>query len=392
MSPRATLVVHLDGDRERARRCLLALAALDPQPEYEAIVVDDAAAGLEPLLGALEGDVEVIRNERREGLAASAVRAAELARSEVLVLLHGAPELEPGALGPLLEALADPELAAAAAALPRNADVHPVATRALALRRADAASLDATGAPPELQLAALCAELAGGGRRIETIAASVARPASARAVSARAEPGTPAELTIVIPTLDAASARVRACLAAIATATEAPHQIVLVDNGAPPQGFTAPVNAGLRAALTPYAVVMNDDVEVLPGWWPPLRRALDAGAEVAFPLTVEGGMRGDFAAWCFAIDQGTIAAFGHAPGEFFDPALRVWYQDTDLLERLREAGNPPLLVRESQIRHGLSTTVASEDPALRAWVQEIVREDRAAFTRKHPAAEAVTAP
>ena len=29
----------------------------------------------------------------------------------------------------------------------------------------------------------------------------------------------------------------------------------------PPQGFAAPVNAWLRAARTPYVVVMNDDVE-----------------------------------------------------------------------------------------------------------------------------------
>jgi GT2 family glycosyltransferase len=389
MSPRATIVVHLDGDRERARRCLLALAALEPRPAHEVVVVDDAAAGLEPLLGALEGDVQVIRNQRREGLGASAARAAELARGEVLVLLRGAPELEPGALGPLVEALVDPGLAGAAAALAGSEAAHPVATRALALRREDAGALRATGAPAELELAALCADLAAGGRRVETVAASVARPAGARAVSARAEPGTPAELTIVIPTLDAASARVRACLVAIQAATEAPHQVVLVDNGAPPQGFTAPVNAGLRAAETPYAVVMNDDVEVLPDWWAPLRRALDAGAEVAFPLTVEGGMRNDFAAWCFAIDQGAIASFGHAPGEFFDPALRVWYQDTDLLARLRETGNPPLLVRESRIRHGLSTTVASGDPELRAWVEATVREDRAAFVRKHPDAVGV---
>lgn len=358
MKPRATIVAHLDCERERARRCLLALAALDPEPAHEVIVVDDAAPDLEPLLAALEGDVEIIRNEQRRGFLDSAARAAELARGDVLVLLQGAPELEPGALGPLVDALAEPGSRVATAALPDAPGADPVISQALALRRTDAGLLGGAG----------------------------------RAVCARAEPGAEAELTIVIPTLDATSARVRACLRAIAAGTDAAHQIVLVDNGAPPQGFTAPVNAGLRAAATPYAVVMNDDVEVLPGWWPPLRRALDAGAEVVFPLTVEGGMRTDFAAWCFALDQGTIAAHGHAPGEFFDPSLRVWYQDTDLLERLRCAGNPPLLVRDSRIRHGLSATVGSDDPALRAWVEETVRADRAAFLAKHPSVAAVAAP
>lgn len=232
-------------------------------------------------------------------------------------------------------------------------------------------------------MAAICAELCTNGR-VATIAAGVAAAAGARATSARSAPGEPAELTIVIPTLDAASERVRACVAATQAATEAAHQIVLVDNGAPPQGFTAPVNAGLRAVDTPYAVVMNDDVEPLPGWWEPQRAALDAGAAVTFPLTIEGGMREDFAAWCFALSRQTLAAMAHAPGEFFDPALRVWYQDTDLLTRLRAIGRPPLLVREAHIRHALSATVASEDPALRTWIERTVREDRATFLAKHP--------
>jgi GT2 family glycosyltransferase len=389
VSPAATIIVHLDGDRERARRCLFALAALDPEPAHEVIVVDDASTGLEQLLASLEGDVRIVRNERREGLGASAAAAAELAGAELIVLLAGAAELEPGALAPLLGALANPGVAGATASTPGDGSAQPVAARVLALRADSADVLGPAGVGPELEMAALCADLGRHGR-VETVAASHAHPAPARAVSARTKPGQAVELTIVIPTLDAGSERLRLCLAAIATGTEAAHQIVIVDNGAPPQGFTAPVNAGLRAARTPYAVVMNDDVEPLPGWWAPLRRALDAGAEVVFPLTVEGGMRNDFAAWCFALDTATVVNFGHRPDEFFDPAMRVWYQDTDLLTRLRQAGRPPLLVRESRIRHGLSTTVASEDPELRAWIEQTVREDQAAFVRKHPGAVVVT--
>ncbi len=109
---------------------------------------------------------------------------------------------------------------------------------------------------------------------------------------------------------------------------------MIVENGSPPQGFTAPVNTGVRAADTPYVVVMNDDVEPQPGWWPPLAAALGSGASVCFPLTIEGPMRSDFAAWCFAIARDGLARFSHAPGELFDPSLVVWYQDTDLLDRL----------------------------------------------------------
>jgi GT2 family glycosyltransferase len=394
-----TLIVHLGGGIARARVCLEALASLDADPSFEAIVVDDGSPDLAPLLDALEGDVRTIRNDRPLGLAASAAAAANQASTDTLVLLRDAPLLAPNALKHLLDALGETDLAGAAALSaptpatpgPSLSDPsphlpHPVTTQALALRRADADALAAAAGlttTPALELAAICANLAARGR-VATIPAAVAAPSPARAVCARATPGDPAELTIVIPTLDAASERVRACIAAVQAATDAPHQIVVVDNGAPPQGFTAPVNAGLRAVETPYAVVMNDDVEPLPGWWPPLRAALDAGAAVSFPLTVEGGMREDFAAWCFALSADTVAEMSHAPGHFFDPALRVWFQDTDLLARLRALGNPPRLVRESRIRHALSATVRSEDPRLRAWIKRTVSEDRAAFLAKHP--------
>jgi GT2 family glycosyltransferase len=159
---------------------------------------------------------------------------------------------------------------------------------------------------------------------------------------------------------------------------------VIIDNGCPPQGFASPVNAGVRAARTPYVVVMNDDVEPLPGWWPPLRAALDAGAPVSFPLTIDGPTRFDFAAWCFAMTSEAIDEFSHAPGEFFDPSLVLWYQDTDLLHRLRQAGRPPVHVEDSRIRHGLSESVGSEDPELSAWIRVQVAADRERFLAKHP--------
>jgi GT2 family glycosyltransferase len=398
--PAASVILHLEGGRERTLRCLEALAALDEEPSFEAFLVDDATADLGELLGGLDGDVTVLRNERREGFVASALRGAAAAASETLVLLRGPALLAPDALAPLLAALEDvdgpktgdidrfsahePGCRAAAAALPGAPEAHPAATQALAFRRTDADCLaDAAAAPPGLELAAICVELARRGR-VATVPASVAAPADT-AVAARRTPGERAELTVVVPTLDASAPRVRGCLAALAANTHAPHQVVVIDNGAPPQGFTAPVNAGLRAVDTAYAVVMNDDVEVLEGWWEPLRAALDGGASVAFPQTVEGAMRDDFAAWCFALTARTIAEMSHAPGEFFDPTLRVWFQDTDLLVRLRGIGRPPRLVPESHIRHALSATVRTEDPALRAWIEQTIAADKAAFARKHPA-------
>ena len=241
-----------------------------------------------------------------------------------------------------------------------------------------------SGATPALELAAICAELARRGR-VETVAASVAAPASAGATAGRATPGEPAELTIVIPTLDATS-RARARLRRRhPAATEAPHQIVVVDNGAPPQGFTAPVNAGLRAVDTPYAVVMNDDVEVLPGWWQPLRAALDAGASRRLPADRRGGMREDFAAWCFALSAPTLSRDSPRAGRVLRSPLR------GLVPGHRPAAAP------AGDRPPAATRARVPDPpraldhrrqqgpgAARLDRPRTIAADRAAFLRKHP--------
>ena len=380
---KATVVVHLQGGPEQALRCFESLAMLPTEPEHEVIVVDDASVGLDDLLARLEGDVKVIGLEQRSGFARAMERAAREAGGEVLVMLRGAPEVAHGWLAPLVAAVSDRGLSAAASATAGDPGAHLVSSYALAVRRSDALAIPVV--PEEHVFAALCLALDGPA---EQVPASTLVAPGTRMGAARRAPGEDPELSVVIPTLDAASERVRACVSAIQRCTpEAPYEIVLVDNGAPPQGFTAPVNSGLRAARGRYAVVMNDDVEVLPGWWPPLREALDSGASVSFPVTIDGTMRDDFAAWCFAVSRSALERFAEEPGEFFDPRFQVWYQDTDLLARLRAAGAAPVCVQDSQIRHGLSETVASDDPELRAWISATVEGDREAFLAKHPDAQ-----
>jgi GT2 family glycosyltransferase len=366
-----SLIVALDGGAERSLRCLAALASVPDSPPHEVVIVDDASADLAPVLARVEGGAQIVRLERRSGLAAAWRAGLERAQGDVVVLLRGAVEVDPGFLAPLVGAIDGDVRAATSAAGGVLSAAH-----AVAVRTTDAVVPDA---PDELVVAELLRRL-GAAREV---AQSVVRAPGARTTGARRAPGEDVELSIVIPTLDATSDRVRACVAAIHRTTDAPHEIVVVDNGAPPQGFTAPVNAGLRAARGAYAVVMNDDVETLPGWWAPLKAGLDAGAAVTFPLTIDGAMRPDFAAWCFAVSRAALEEHGVAPNEFFDPELVVWYQDTDLLQRLRVAGRPPQLVAESRIRHGLSQTVASDDPALRAWIDQRIALDKAAFEAKH---------
>ncbi len=384
MAPNVSIIVPLAGGPAQALRCLQGIAAQSEDPVHEIIIVDDASVGLEPLLSQLAGDVEVLRNERRLGFAGSARRGAEHARGEIIVFIRDAAAPAPGWLAGLAAALEAPAIALAASATAGDASHSPVAAWSAAVRAADLRATELPDLPSQLVFGALALSLAErGGRAVTAPASSISSP-GARTGGARRPAGEEPELTVVIPTLDAASERVRACIAAVQATTDVAYEIVIIDNGCPPQGFASPVNAGVRAARTPYVVVMNDDVEPLSGWWAPLRAALDAGAAVSFPLTIDGPMRFDFPAWCFAMTRESIDAFSHAPGQFFDPSLVLWYQDTDLLHRLREGGRPPMHAEASRIQHGLSETVGSEDPALGAWIRVQVAADRERFLAKHP--------
>jgi GT2 family glycosyltransferase len=390
VSAPVTIVLPVQGGPEQVLRCLTALAGLPAEPSYDVVIVDDCSVGLEELLARLEGDVEIVRTPRRLGFAGAAALGAQRASSQIVVFMRGAAAPAAGDwLGGLVNALSDDASVALAASVTAQApDAPPVAAFAAAVRRDD---LDTVGgvpaAPDGLEIAALCTAMARRGE-VVSVPASVIDAPGARTGGARRAPGEPIELSIVIPTLDVTSERVRRCIAAVQATTDCAHEIIVIDNGAPPQGFAAPVNAGLRAARGEYMVVMNDDVEPLAGWWGPLRTALDGGEAVVFPLTIDGTMRRDFAAWCFGLSRATLDEFAVEPGEFLHPALVVWYQDTDLLARLRAAGRPPVCIEASRIRHGLSETVESEDPQLRAWIAQQIRLDQARFEQLHPARRA----
>ncbi len=209
--------------------------------------------------------------------------------------------------------------------------------------------------------------------------------------------GTP-ELSIVIPTVDVLSVRVRECVDAVRSYTEAEHEIVLVENRSPPQGYTAPVNAGIRGAQGQYVVVLNDDVQVMEGWWPPMRKALDEGALVSF-VDFGGFPRSDlFAAPCIALSREALAECSHSPEDFLDPRFKVWFQDLDLLLRLCEMKRPPIPVA-SPFQGKWATTVKSlDDPEMAAWVREQIAADKKAFSdkwsggRRAPRARAILAP
>jgi GT2 family glycosyltransferase len=385
-----SIVIPVSERADRAWRCFLSLAELPELPEHEIVVVDDGAPGLDRVLERLSGDLAVVRSGPHLGFSRAAAAGLARATGDVVVCLRESPEVGRDWLAPLVAALDTDGVAVAVSVSRDDPHAHPVTSPAFAVTRGVLAAAGGfADVHDALVLAALAADAAPFGRTVAVAGSTVAvEPSGPR--PGRRGLGVVPELSVVIPTLAGGGDRIRRCVTAIGEATDVPHEILVVDNSASPQGYTAPVNAGVRAAGGSYVVVMNDDVEPLPGWWPALREPLDAGVPVVFPYTIDGPMRSDFAAWCFAFRRDTLGRIAHAPGELFDPQFTVWYQDSDLLVRLMRAGTPPQLVRAAEIHHGLSETVNTADVELRAWIKERIAVDRERFCAKHP--DVVTAP
>ncbi len=326
----ASIVVVVADDPWGAMACLESIGDLEPgSPRHEVVLVDNASLGLRSTLAALEGDVRIVQLPERVGIEEALRAGVHAAQGEHVLCLP-----EPGLLA-------------------------------------------------ENALSALCAEPARREPVIVTAPYVVPPPAPL----CRRGPGAEEiELSVIVPTLDAASPEVRDCVHALQATIRAPHEIIVIDNGAPPQGFTAPVNAALRAARGRYVAVVNDDVRVLDGWWESLAGALEGGAPLVFPLTVAGRMRWEFAAWCFVMRRELLQRMAVLPEEFFDPSMVIWCQDADLRKRMARAGMAPLCVPQSRIRHAGSRTVRVSAPhqALRNWINDQAGRDTEVFKARYP--------
>jgi len=92
------------------------------------------------------------------------------------------------------------------------------------------------------------------------------------------------------------------CLLSLERSTERDFDVVLVDNGSKDGsvaaakrtfpmvrvvrsetnlGFAGGCNLGIRSSTHPYAVLLNDDTEVHPGWFGPLIRRMESDASIA---------------------------------------------------------------------------------------------------------------
>ena len=176
--------------------------------------------------------------------------------------------------------------------------------------------------------------------------------------------------SIVVPTL-ANWDRVNRLHASIREHTkDCDYEIIVIDNGNKPLGFTDPANRGLAAARGDLLIVLNDDVTVTPGWLPPLIQAALEGAWVFTPSTDDPRDAERVVlpwAHCFSRE-----AYETLNG--FDPQFVFWCSDDDLQVRCSVMGKPMFKVKDSKVNHEGSTTQAKpEFSILKTWGEEDVK-------------------
>ena len=225
----------------------------------------------------------------------------------------------------------------------------PVAAPVVVVR---AAALHALGtlfaAPDDCAAASLVHQLTAVGR-VEPVAEVVVQDVSGF-TRGSVPAGTAPELTIVVPTLDATSARLRACVRSLHDTPRSPYEIVVVDNGAPAAGLLRAGQLRAPCRARPLRRGLQRRRRVLAGWWEPLRDGLEAWRPpVVFPMTVHGAMRPTSRPGASPSPATTSSASPCSRGSSSTPSSCVWYQDTDLLTRLRELGEAPVLVPTSTI-------------------------------------------
>ncbi|MBI2764386.1 MAG: glycosyltransferase family 2 protein [Chloroflexi bacterium] len=162
--------------------------------------------------------------------------------------------------------------------------------------------------------------------------------------------------TIVVTARERYSTALR-CLPRLISTTPGPHRLVYVAGGAPPYirdfltaqcaargydlllepGFLSPNearNLGLQRVTTKYAVFLDNDVVVEPGWLDALVRcAEETGADVVGPLVLFGEP-----------EQGYIHSVG-GDLEFFDEGDRHWMVETHRYPNVCLKTNPVELRR-----------------------------------------------
>jgi GT2 family glycosyltransferase len=218
---------------------------------------------------------------------------------------------------------------------------------------------------------------------------------------------TAACLASLVPALAASRARAEVVYVDDASENDTPAQIssrypsLRVERLVNRVGFASAANHGVRAARGPVVVLLNNDVEVTPGFLDPLLRHLGGGevfavtADSVVDGSHESPSHGSFRGGLFYVDQPGLQGSAPVPTETatnlhmsggfsafdrerflelggFSPAYFPFYwEDVELSWRAWRQGLKVLFEPDSRVHHRSHATIAAlHSPALRRYVYE----------------------
>lgn len=103
--PPVSIVIPVWNKVEYTQRCLETIIQNTPPELYEVVIVDNASTDATPeLLARLEGDTQVVRNEKNEGFVVACNQGAAVARGKYVLFLNNDTAPQPGWLEALVAA------------------------------------------------------------------------------------------------------------------------------------------------------------------------------------------------------------------------------------------------------------------------------------------------
>jgi GT2 family glycosyltransferase len=151
------------------------------------------------------------------------------------------------------------------------------------------------------------------------------------------------------------------------------YEIIIMDNGPQPLGYTDPCVRGMQAARGELICVINDDCLVTEGWLPPLIEAAESGAWVFSPDHPDD--QGRALGWFLCFSRQGYQALGG-----FDSQFLVWCADVDIFKRCEQHGKDVFRIPESHVEHLEYSSTTN-----REGVKEIVAPWQAADLQRYRA-------
>ncbi len=173
--------------------------------------------------------------------------------------------------------------------------------------------------------------------------------------------------SIVIPTIDKESERVRRCLESIADNGRGTRYEALVVEDTEREGFAATCNRGIAQARGAFVCLVNDDTVVYPGWLANMLAVMYAFPDVGLVGPVSDNVSGPQArlpiagpvsqqvgrlvGFCLLIRRSVIDKIGG-----LDPSFGLNFEDDDYGLRAQSAGFKLRIALDSFVHHDCHAT------------------------------------